>query len=136
MSAFLAAVASALHDGVATQQDLPLPPPASAPAGTTFINARCVVRAEAERRVVLVAGLPVQHYSANDAVAEAYAMVFLVDAGYATQKEVARAFKCSARTLRRHQHRYHIGAMTALATRCGWRAGRRRISPPRPRAAA
>jgi transposase len=97
------------------------------PAGTAFINARCVLRAEGDHRVILVAGLPVQHYGANDAVAEAYAMVFLVDAGYATQTEVARAFKCSARTLRRHQRRYHDGGMTALATRCGWRAGRRRI---------
>jgi transposase len=101
------------------------------PAGTVFINARCVLRAEGDHRVILVAGLPVQHYNTNDAVAEAYAMVFLVDAGYATQTEVARAFKCSARTLRRHQRRYHDGGMTALATRCGWRAGRRRIPPRR-----
>ena len=131
VSAFPPVVASALHDDVAIQQDLHLPPAASPPAGTTFINARCLVRAEADHRVVLVAGLPVQHFSANDAVAEAYAMVFLVDAGYATQKEVARAFKCSARTLRRHQHRYHDGGMAALATCSGWRTGRRRISPRR-----
>jgi DNA-binding CsgD family transcriptional regulator len=60
-------------------------------------------------------------------------MVFLVDAGYATQKEVARAFDCSARTLRRHQRRYHDGGMTALATRPGWRPGRRRIPTRRQR---
>jgi len=112
---------------VATQQDLPLPSLVPAPAGTTFINARCVLRAEGDHRVLLVAGLPVQHYSANDLVAEAYVMVFLVDAGYATQKDVARAFACSARTLRRHQRRYHAGGMAALATRSGWRGGRRRI---------
>lgn len=113
-----------------SQQDLPLPA-VPTPAGATFINARCVLRAEGDERVVFVAGLPVQQYSANDPVAEACAMVFLVDVGYATQKEVARAFKCSARTVRRHQRRYHDGGMAALATRCGWRAGRRRIASRR-----
>jgi hypothetical protein len=52
--------------------------------GVRKINARCVLRAEGERRFVVVAGLPVHHYSAHGAVAAAYAMVFLVDAGYAT----------------------------------------------------
>src|SRR5208283_377474 len=53
-------------------------------------------RTEGEHRLVVVGGLPAHHYSATDAIAEAYAMVFLVDAGYATQREVARAFRCSA----------------------------------------
>jgi len=73
----------------------------------------------------------VHHYGARDAVAEAYAMVFLVDAGYATQREVAVAFGCSERTLRRHQERYHNGGMAALATRSGWRPGRRRVPTKR-----
>ena len=71
------------------------------------------------------------HYSVHDAVAEAYAMVLLVDAGYATQREVAAAFGCSERTLRRHQERYHDGGMAALATRSGWRPGRRRVPTKR-----
>ncbi len=71
------------------------------------------------------------HYSAQDAVAEAYAMVFLVDAGYATQKEVALAFDCSERTVRRHQERYHQGGMATLATRSGWRLGRQRLPTKR-----
>ena len=114
---------------MATQQELLLAVPAS--AGTSFVNARCMVRAQGEYRVVLVAGLPVHHYSIQDAVAAAYAMVLLVDAGYATQKEVAVAFGCSERTVRRHQQRYAQGGMTALATRCGWRPGRRRIASKR-----
>jgi len=69
----------------------------------------------------------VHHYSVKDAVAAAYAMVFLVDAGYATQREVAIAFGCSERTVRRHQAGYHDGGMAALATRSGWRPGRRRL---------
>jgi prepilin-type processing-associated H-X9-DG protein len=58
-------------------------------------------------------------------------MVMLVDGGYATQREVARAFKCSDRTIRRHMDRYQVGGMAALATRSGWRPGRRRISTKR-----
>jgi DNA-binding CsgD family transcriptional regulator len=107
------------------QQDLPLAFPAS--SGTVFINARCLLRSDGERRVVVVAGLCVHSYSVNDAVAHAYAMVFLVDGGFATQAEVARAFGCDERTVRRHQQRYADGGMAALATRSGWRLGRRRI---------
>jgi len=116
---------------MATQQDLPLP--ASVSSGTVAINARCMLRAEDEQRVVVVAGLPVHHYSVKDAVAEAYAMVLLVGNGYATQTEVAVAFGCSERTMRRHQQRYADGGMTALATRSGWRSGRRRIPSRRVR---
>jgi transposase len=114
---------------MATQQELPLPP--AAPSADLTINARCALRTEGEHRVVVVAGLPVHHYSAQDAVAGAYAMVLLVDAGYATQREVAVAFGCSERTLRRHQERYHNGGMAALATRSGWRPGRRRVPTKR-----
>jgi transposase len=114
---------------MATQQELPLPP--VAPSAALSINARCALRTEGEHRVVVVASLPVHHYSARDAVAEAYAMVFLVDSGYATQREVAIAFGCSERTLRRHQERYHNGGMAALVTRSGWRPGRRRVPTKR-----
>jgi len=114
---------------MATQQELPLLAPVS--SGALVINARCALRAEGEHRVVVVAGLPVHHYSVKDAVAEAYAMVFLVDAGYATQREVAVVFACSVRTLRRHQERYHDGGMAALARRSGWRPGRRRVPTKR-----
>src|SRR3989304_505430 len=107
---------------MATQRDLPLAAPA--PSGVIVINARCSLRAEDGQRVVVVVGLPVHHYSVHDVVAKAYAMVFLVDAGFATQREVAVAFGCSERTVRRHQDRYHDGGMAALATRFGWRPGR------------
>jgi len=60
-------------------------------------------------------------------------MVMLVDGGYATQREVARAFGSSERTARRHVARYHEGGMAALATRCGWRPGRRRLPSKRRR---
>ena len=64
---------------MSTQQALALPSPAA--SNTVVINARCSLRIEAGQRVIVVAGLPVHHYRAEDAVAEAYAMVFLVASG-------------------------------------------------------
>jgi len=90
-----------------------------------------MLRMADDHRVVVVAGMPVHHYNADDKVAEAYAMVFLADSGFAGQKEIARAFGCSERTVRRHQRRYARGGMAALATRSGWRPGRRRIANKR-----
>ena len=62
----------------------------------------------------VVAGLPVHHYRGEDAVAEAYAMVFLVESGFAQQTHVARAFARSVRTVRRYHRRYAQGGMAAL----------------------
>lgn len=75
----------------------PLPLPSSADPNIVVINARCTLRIETDRRVIVVAGLAVHHYRAEDAVAEIYAMVFLVEAGFAQQAEVARAFARSVR---------------------------------------
>ena len=100
---------------MSTQLALGLPPSAASTA--VVINGRATLRVEGEQRVVVVAGLPVHHYGVGDEVAEAYAMVFLVDSGFAQQHEVARAFGCSVRTVRRHQRRYAEGGMAALATR-------------------
>jgi transposase len=105
--------------------------PAVAPSDTVVINARCCLRAEEDQRVVVVGGLPVYHYCAADAVAEAYAMVMLVDSGFARQNEVARAFGKSERTVRRRQGRYAEGGMAGLGRPQGWRHGRRRISSQR-----
>jgi hypothetical protein len=114
---------------MSTQEALALPSPA--PLNTVVINARCSLRIEADQRVIVVGGLPVHHYRAEDAVAEAYAMVFLVESGFAQQSDVARAFARSARTVRRHQDRYAQGGMAALGREEGWRPGRRRISGKR-----
>jgi hypothetical protein len=111
------------------QQALPLPLPAA--SNTVVINARCSLRIAADQRVVVVAGLPVHHYRSEDAIAAAYAMVFLVESGFAQQTEVARAFARSERSLRRYQRRYAQGGMAALGRAQGWRRGRRRISGKR-----
>src|SRR5215831_8378659 len=114
---------------MSAQQSLPLPSPA--PSNCVVINARCSLRTEADQRVIVVARLPVHHYRAEDGAAEAYAMVFLVDSGFAKQTEVARAFGRSVRTVRRNQERYAKGGMAALGHETGWRRGRRRISAKR-----
>ena len=104
---------------------------AVAPSNTAVINGRCTLRAEQEQRVIVVGGLPVFHYCAADVVAEAYAMVMLVDSGFAQQAEVARAFSKSERTVRRYQERYEQAGMVGLGRIEGWRRGRRRISGKR-----
>src|SRR5215472_15390084 len=114
---------------MSAQQALALPLPAA--SNTVVINARCSLRVEAGQRVIVVGGLPVHHYRAEDAVAEAYAMVFLVESAFAQQMDVARAFGRSVRTVRRHQARYVQGGMAALGREEGWRRGRRRISGQR-----
>src|SRR6202011_2780544 len=120
---------SALAPRMSTQPALALPSPAA--SNTVIINARCSLRIEADQRVIVVAGLPVHHYRAEDVVAEAYAMVFLVESGFAQQTEVARAFGRSVRTVRRYQERYTQAGMAALGREEGWRRGRRRISGKR-----
>ena len=114
---------------MSTQEALALPSPA--PSDTVVISARCSLRIEADQRVIVVAGLPVHHYRAEDLVAEAYAMVFLVESGFAQQSDVARAFGRSVRSIRRYQERYARGGMAALSREGGWRPGRRRISGKR-----
>src|SRR5260370_35156210 len=86
---------------MSTQQALALPLPAA--SNTVVINGRCSLRIEAGQRVIVVAGLPVHHYRAEDAVAEAYAMVFLVESGFAQQTAVARAVARSVSTVRGDQ---------------------------------
>src|SRR5271165_1755698 len=114
---------------MSTQQALALPSPP--PSNTVVINPRCSLRIEADQRVIVVAGLPMHHYRVEDAVAEAYAMVSLVESGFAQQTDVARAFSRSVRTIRRYQERYAAGGMAALGREEGWRRGRRRISGKR-----
>lgn len=90
-----------------------------------------MLQTEEDQRVIVVGGLPVYHYCAADAVAEAYAMVMLVESGFAQQTEVARAFGKSDRTVRRHQERYRQAGMDGLGRPEGWRSGRRRIAGKR-----
>ena len=106
------------------QQSL-LPPDPPRP-DLVVINGGCVLRIEGSQRALLVRGLPMMHYQATDRAAEAYAMVSLVEQGWALQVEVARAFACDERTVRRHQHRYAEGGLAALGRTGGRPCGARR----------
>ena len=89
------------------------------------------MRTEGSRRVVVVSGVAVHCYSADDEITKRYVMVSLVDGGHATQEEVARAFGGTERTVRRMQRRFEEDGMAGLMARGGWRPGRRRLPEKR-----
>ncbi len=108
----------------AEQRELPLP--VSSAAGAIVINSRCVLRVEQELRVVVVAGIVVAHFAEDDPMERAYAMVSLVDRGWADQNDVARAFEVSTRTVRRFQRTYEDEGMVGLGRGPGYPSGRPR----------
>lgn len=95
-------------------------------ADVVVINERCVVRVEGSLRIVVVAGVPLAHFVAGDRMAEAYAMVSLVEHGWADQNDVARAFGRSPRTVRRCQRRFDEGGLARLGRAGGFPKGRPR----------
>jgi transposase len=115
-----------------TQKD-DLFPEALNPESLRVINSRCLVRNQNDHCVVLVSGMVLAQYEASDLMAEAHAMVGLVEQGWANQTEVARAFDCSARTLRRHQRRFEKGGLAALGQTNGYPRGRARLTDARQR---
>jgi hypothetical protein len=115
----------------ADPEQLPLPLPAEPAPQTIQISGRCTIRLQEGLRIVSVGGLPIHYYREGDRVAEAYAMVCLVQAGFATQVEVARAFGSSSRTVRRHLSRYAAHGMAGLDARPGWKSGVSRLSRQR-----
>jgi DNA-binding CsgD family transcriptional regulator len=108
-------------------------PKVSNPEDLCVINSRCMVRSQEGHCVVLVSGIPLAQYARTDRMAEAYAMVNLVEQGWASQQEVARAFACAARTVRRHQRRLEEGGLAALGRTGGYPRGRARLATSRDR---
>ncbi len=111
-------------------------PEVNAPDGTTWINARSLMRTQNGHRVVIVAGVAIAQYALGDRMAEAHAMVSLIDQGWAEQKEVARAFGCSTRSVRRHQRRFEDGGLSALGRSSGYPKGHSRLPTSRMRQVA
>jgi transposase len=95
------------------------------------INDRCVIRTQGGHRVVVVSGVALAQYSVGDRMAEAHAMVSLVEQGWADQNDVARAFGCSARTVRRQQRRFESDGLAALGRPSGYPKGRKRLGQER-----
>ena len=99
--------------------------------GLWVINDRCLVRTQDGHRVVIVSGIILAQYAATDRMAEAHAMISLVEQGWADQNDVARAFGCAARTIRRQQRRFDEGGLAALGRKRGYPPGRARLATGR-----
>jgi Transposase protein/Winged helix-turn helix len=106
--------------------------PADATTGTP-INDRCVIRTQHDFRIVIVSGIVLAQYAVGDRMAQSYAMVNLVEQGWASQIEVARAFDCSTRSVRRYQCRLDSGGLAALGHPRGYPSKRPRASHARDR---
>jgi len=98
---------------------------------TVVINDRCLLRSDGAHRIVVVAGIPIDQYAVGDKMAEAHAMVTLVGQGFADQNDVARAFGCASRTVRRQQGRFEDGGLAALGRSSGYPKGLSRLKTVR-----
>ena len=103
------------------------------PEGTRVVNDRCLIRTQDGHRLVMVSGIVLCEYALDDRMAEAYAMASLVERGWADQNDVALAFGCSARTVRRRQRRFEDGGLAALGHEDGYPKGRHRLDRSRTR---
>ena len=117
--------------GMATNENSDLFPNVRNPESTRVINERCRIKSQDGYCVVNVSGIVLAQYASTDHMAEAYAMVSLVEQGWAYQSEVARAFGYSARTVRRHQRRFENGGLAALGHGSGYPEGRPRVKGER-----
>jgi len=101
------------------------------PSDTVVVSDRCVVRTRDGHRVLVVAGVAFLHYAVGDRMAEAHAIVSLVEQGWATQVEAADAFGCTTRTVRRNLGRFEAGGLAALGRREGFPRGVVRVGAGR-----
>jgi len=96
--------------------------------GSRVINDRCLLRTQSGRCMVIVSGIVLVQYACGDRIAEAHARVALVEQGWADQNDVARAFACSTRTVRREQKRFEDGGLAALGQARGYPKGVPRVT--------
>ena len=113
---------------MATAQNQELFPDFHNPEGLRVINDRCLVRTQGGHRVVIVSGIILAQYAVTDRMAEAHAMISLVEQGWANQNDVARVFGYGARTVRRQQRRFDEGGLAALGRKGGYPRGRARLA--------
>jgi transposase len=113
---------------MATLQNQELFPDFHIPEGLRIINDRCLVRTQEGHRVVIVSGIILAQYAVTDRMAEAHAMISLVEQGWADQSDVARVFGYAARTVRRQQRRFDEGGLAALGRKSGYPTGRARLA--------
>jgi len=97
------------------------------------VNQRVQLRTREGHRLVVAAGVVLSQYAIGDRMAEAHAIVLLVEQAWAEQVKVAKAFGCSARTVRRYQERFESGGLAALGRGSGYPRGQSRTSGSRVR---
>jgi transposase len=78
------------------------------------VNARVQVHCEDEVRVLVVSGIPLLSWTEDDGVGESFATVLLVQDGFASPTEVARAFDCSRMTVYRNIAEYEGNGIEGL----------------------
>ncbi len=116
-----------------TNQSVLFDDPYGGRSDTVHINGRCRISTQDGFRVVSISGIPLYHYAEGDRMAEAHAMVSLIEQGVAKQTEVARAFCCTTRTVRRYQERFAEGGLSALGRSAGYPKGKPRLRAARSR---
>lgn len=116
---------------MASAQPLELFPAFCNPEGLRVINDRCLLRTQDGHSVVIVSGIILAQYAVTDKMAEAHAMISLVEQGWADQNDVARVFGYTARTVRRQQRRFDEGGLAALGHKGGYPRGRARLAVSR-----
>lgn len=95
------------------------------------LNGHCRIVTRDGYRVVSIHGIPVFHFSQDDRLSQAAAIVNLVAQGHALQSEVALGFGCSPRTVRRQMRRFEEGGLSALGRGPGYPRGRPRLPQSR-----
>ena len=113
---------------MAAAQNQELFPDFHNPEDLRVINDRCLLRTQDGHRVILVSGIILAQYAQTDRMAEAHAMISLVEQGWADQNDVARVFGYSARTIRRQQRRFDEGGLAALGRKGGYPRGQARLA--------
>lgn len=102
-------------------------PTAAGNGGVIAINGRCRLQMVDGYCVVTACGVPIAHYAADDRAGAAHAMVSLVELGWAKQTEVAAAFRCDERTVRRNQRRFESGGLSGIGRPEGYPKGAGRL---------
>lgn len=100
------------------QPALPLAETAE-PSTVQHLSARAEVHREGAVRVLVVAGIPLLHWSDGDEVGERYAMVLLVRLGFATQIQVAKAVDVARMTVHRWEQTFEEGGISGLQPKRG-----------------
>ena len=88
-----------------------------APSAGIDINSRCQIYDEDGLRVVMVAGLPIYRYHADDRAAEGLFVAQLLDAGLAKPGELAAALHRGVATMHRYRARYREQGAAGLVSK-------------------